>query len=73
MACVSADILQRGSITVVTVDADNLAPIAGSNAFDVDIALALAAAISARTIHFTIVLGVEIDDLRTRSAFVGKR
>lgn len=42
---ISADVLEGGSVTVVLVDADNLATVASSNTLDVDVALALGLAL----------------------------
>lgn len=42
---VGADVLEGGSVAVVGVDANNFASVAGGSALDVDVALALTAAL----------------------------
>jgi hypothetical protein len=58
-----ADIAQSSSITIIAVDTSQFATVTSSDAFDVDVALALAAAVPARSVELAIVFDVEVDDL----------
>jgi hypothetical protein len=71
---VRADVLEGSRIAIVAVDARDLARLAAAlargDALDVDVALALAAAVAARAVDLAVVLGVEVDDVDGAAAVV---
>jgi hypothetical protein len=70
MVSIGANINQRSSIGIVVIDADNLASIVGCRALDVHITLALAVAVTTRSIDFSVVLSIEVDDVNGTAAVV---
>jgi hypothetical protein len=60
---ISADVNQSSCITIFLVDTNNLTTVPSSDTLNIDIALALAGAVTARAIHFAVVFGVEVDNL----------
>jgi hypothetical protein len=67
MISICANVNKCRGVAVVRVDAGNFTTIAGSDALDVDVALALGAAVSAGTVDLAVVFGVEVDDLEKNS------
>jgi hypothetical protein len=67
---ISANVLKCGGIAVVEVDASHLATITSCDALNVDVPLALAAAVSARAVDLAVVLGVEVDNVDSAAAIV---
>jgi hypothetical protein len=65
---VRADIAQSGSITIIAVDARQFTAVTSSDALNVDIPLALGAAVATRSIELAIVFGVEVDNLQVMLA-----
>lgn len=74
MRIIRADVPQSSRITIVEVDASQLAglaaTLAGGDTLDVDVALALAATVAARAVELAVVLGVEVDDVDGAAAVV---
>lgn len=68
MISIGADILQSSSVAVVGVDADDFAAIVGRSAFDIDVSLALRAAVTARSVDLAVVFGVEVDNVDSTTA-----
>lgn len=68
MISIGADILQSSSVAVVGVDADDFAAIVGRSAFDIDVSLALRAAVTTRSVDLAVVLGVEVDNVDSTTA-----
>lgn len=63
LVSVCAHVIQGSCITVNSVDTNNLPAVNSSCALDIDVALTLAIAVSARPVNFAIVFGIEVDDL----------
>lgn len=63
MVGVGADVLQGSGVPIVQVDADNFTTVVCGSALNVDIALALGAAVAAGAVDLAVVFGVEVDDL----------
>jgi hypothetical protein len=61
---VSADVVQSTGIAIVRVDAADIAAVVRGHALNVDVALALGAAVTAGAVDLAVVLGVEVDDLK---------
>lgn len=61
---VIAVVAESCNITVSLVDAGELTPLLCNDSFDVDFALALAGAVSAGAVQFSVSLDVEVVDLR---------
>lgn len=60
---VGANVYQGRSVAIVQVNADNFTTVVCGSPFDVDIALALGAAVTAGAVDLAVVFGVEVDDL----------
>lgn len=58
-----ADVLERRGVSVVLVDAHNLAAVLGRQALDVDVPLALGLAVAAGSVDLAVVFDVEVDDV----------
>jgi hypothetical protein len=64
MISISTNVDKCGCVPIVLVDAGNFTTVAGSDALDVDVALALGAAVAAGAVDLAVVFSVEVDDLR---------
>lgn len=58
-----ARVFNRRSISVVAVDTRQFTTIAGIHAVDVDVALALLAAVAAGAVQLAVVLDVKVEDV----------
>jgi hypothetical protein len=67
MISVCANVDKCRGIAVVRVDAGDFTTVTGSDALDVDVALALGAAVAAGAVDLAVVFGVEVDDLEKNS------
>jgi hypothetical protein len=63
MISVCANVDKCRGVAVVRVDACDFATVAGSDTLDVDVALALGAAVAAGAVDLAVVFGVEVYDL----------
>lgn len=65
-----ANISERSRVTIVLINANELTAVLSCDTLHNDSAFTLAGAISTRSVHLTIVLGVEIDHIDSAAAIM---